>query len=260
MSSLAPTKRDFPANSLPSRTGLVGWLRPYLTSTVGTKMLVAVTGTLLTGFLVAHLAGNLKIFAGRDAINSYAQFLKDLGPLLWVARIGLLATVVVHLGLALALRKRSAEARPVAYAFQNTVQASIPSRTMAQTGLIILAFILFHLAHYTLGMIGTVQVNGQTVSYLSLKDELGRHDVYSMVIHGFRNPVVSVLYILAQLVLLMHLSHGIASVFQTLGLNTPRTGGAIRALGLLIAFAIVLGNIGIVLGVWFGPLTPAVGI
>src|SRR5687768_4614490 len=100
MSNLAPTKRDVPVNSLPSRTGIGQWFRPYVTSTVGSKMLVAVTGLMLTGFLIAHMIGNLKIFAGPQAINDYAAFLKDLGPLLWVARIGLLTVFILHIYLA----------------------------------------------------------------------------------------------------------------------------------------------------------------
>lgn len=262
MSNLAPTKREVPVNSLPSRTGLAAWFRPYVTSTVGSKMLVAVTGLLLTGFVIAHMIGNLKVFAGPDAINDYAAFLKSLGPLLWVARIGLLTVFVLHLFLALKLKKRSVDARPIGYAYQSTIQASVSSRTMAWTGLAILAFLIFHLAHYTFGWVGTVQVDGKSVGYLELHDPKDpmRHDVYSMVIHGFRQPVVSILYIVAQLLLLMHLGHGIPSTFQSLGLNTPRTQRAIRALGWLIAFVIVAGNIGIVVGVWFGPLRPTVGL
>src|SRR5436190_12766056 len=90
MSSLAPSKRELSTNTLPSKTGVVAWFKPLLASTVGQKMLVAITGILLTGFVIAHMVGNLKVFAGRDSLNTYAQFLKDLGPLLWIARIGLL--------------------------------------------------------------------------------------------------------------------------------------------------------------------------
>jgi succinate dehydrogenase / fumarate reductase cytochrome b subunit len=256
MSNLAPTKREVPVNSLPSRTGLAAWFRPYVGSTVGTKMLVAVTGLMLTGFVIAHMIGNLKVFAGRTAINDYAAFLKSLGPLLWVARIGLLVVFLLHIFLALKLKKRSVDARPIGYAYQSTMKASVSSRTMVWTGLAILAFTIFHLAHYTFGVIGTVQVGDKNVGYLELHEAMPdgtvRHDVYAMVTHGFRQPVVSILYIVAQLLLLMHLGHGIPSTFQTLGINTPRTQRMIRAAGWLIAFLVVAGNIGIVVGVWTG--------
>ncbi|MBX9677651.1 MAG: succinate dehydrogenase cytochrome b subunit [Gemmataceae bacterium] len=258
MSNLAPTKREVPVNSLASRTGLAAWFRPYVTSTVGSKMLVAVTGLMLTGFVLAHMIGNLKIFAGRTALNDYAAFLKSLGPLLWVARIGLLVVFALHIYLALKLKKRSLEARPINYAYQNTMIASVSSRTMLWTGLAILAFTIFHLAHFTFGWVGPVEANGKMVGNHEPNDaEMPtRHDVYGMVIHGFRQPVVSILYIVAQMLLLMHLGHGIPSTFQSLGLNTPRTQRMIRAVGWLLALVIVAGNIGIVVGVWFDFVKP----
>ena len=123
---------------------------------------------------------------------------------------------------------------------------------MLQTGLLIFVFLLFHLAHYTFGWIGTATVNGETVSYLDLKDGNGLHDVYSMTILGFRNPIIAVLYILAQLLLMMHLSHGVGSVFQTLGANSPRWQPTIRLLSWAVALIVGLGNIAIVVAVWVG--------
>src|SRR4051812_24255255 len=112
MSSLAPSKRERPTNSLPSKTGVLAWLSPMLTSTVGGKFLVAITGILLVGFVITHMLGNLKIFAGRESLNSYALFLKDLGPLLWTARIVLLAIFVIHIYVSLKLKAISLAARP----------------------------------------------------------------------------------------------------------------------------------------------------
>src|SRR5262245_4420262 len=97
MSSAAPTKRLYPANTLPYRKGVIDWLKPFVTASVGMKATTAITGLLLTGFVIVHLIGNLKLFAGREAINGYAKFLKDLGPLLWIARGGLLTVFVVHI-------------------------------------------------------------------------------------------------------------------------------------------------------------------
>jgi succinate dehydrogenase / fumarate reductase cytochrome b subunit len=248
MSSLAPTKREHPANSLPSRAGLLTWLSPYLTSTVGSKVIVAATGTLLLGFVIAHMAGNLKMFAGPDKINEYAEFLKSLGPALWLARIGLLAVLLTHMLLTLSLKKRSADARPIGYVRQSTIQATFASRTMVQTGLLVFLFIAYHLAHFTLGWTQTAD----GTNYLALHDAAGRHDVYRMVIAGFSSVPIALIYLAAQVVLFVHLSHGIASVFQTLGLNTPRTAGVVRWIGYAIAGLILVGNCSIVLAVWCG--------
>ncbi|WP_020469563.1 succinate dehydrogenase cytochrome b subunit [Zavarzinella formosa] len=261
MSSTAPTKRSQPTNTLPSGKGVYDWVKPFLTTTVGMKVTTAITGTALTLFVIAHLIGNLKIYDGRDSLNAYAHFLKSLGPWLWVARIGLLVAFTLHLVFALYLKKRSSDARPVKYAYKQTVQASWASRTMPWTGLVILAFVLFHLAHFTLGMVGTTDARQEMarkivqVGYMDLIDDKGRPDVYSMVVAGFSNNIVCVCYVIAQLLLMVHLSHGIASVFQTLGLNTPRIQPALKRLAWGIAILIAIGNIGIVASVrlsWLG--------
>ena len=258
MSSSAPTKRQYSTNSLSAGNGVTSWLKPFLTTSVGMKATTALTGAMLTGFVVVHLVGNLKLFAGQEAINSYAHFLKELGPFLWVARLGLLAIFVLHLYLALSLSRRSLAARPIPYCYPATIQASVASRTMPWTGLVILLFVLFHLAHFTFGVVSTTKAldlsTGSTVNanYLDLIDKNKHSDVYSMVVAGFKNPFISALYILAQLALFVHLSHGIASLFQTLGLNTPRIQPFVRVAGKAIAFLIVAGNIAIVIAVWAG--------
>jgi succinate dehydrogenase / fumarate reductase, cytochrome b subunit len=256
MSSAAPTKRQFSPNTPSSRKGIIDWLKPFLTTSVGMKATTALTGFLLTGFVTVHLIGNLNLLAGQDAINGYAHMLKGLGPGLWIARGGLLTIFLLHIYLALTLAIRSSRARPIGYHYPATIQASTASRTMPWTGLAILAFAVFHLAHYTFGWIGTTRAfdraTGTTVSanYLSLVDPQGRPDVYSMAVAGFRDPVISIVYIIAMLILFVHLSHGIGSVFQTLGLNTPRIQPAVTMFSRGLAVLIVAGNIGIVLAVW----------
>jgi succinate dehydrogenase cytochrome b subunit len=263
MSSLAPTKREYQTNTLTSRKGVRDWLKPFFTTSVGMKATTAVTGALLTGFVIVHLIGNLKLFGGQDAINSYAQFLKDLGPLLWIGRGALLTVFVLHIYLALTLAMRASAARPVAYQHPATIQASTGSVTMPWTGLVILAFVLFHLAHFTFGWVKSTPAYDPVTNtivdtnYLSLVDAQGRHDVYSMVVAGFRNPIVSALYIVAMVFLYVHLSHGIGSVFQTLGLNTPRLQPFVSALSRVLALLLSAGNILIVLAVWSG-LVPEV--
>jgi succinate dehydrogenase / fumarate reductase, cytochrome b subunit len=222
------------------KTPLSAWFFPALTSTIGSKFLVAITGAILVGFLCGHLAGNLLIFKGPDALNSYARGLKDLGGLLWVARIGLLVAFVLHVFLAVRLQMRNREARPERYQYPGTVQATTASVTMLYSGLLILAFVVYHLAHYTFGLVHETE-DGKNL--LELHDKLGRHDVYEMTRIGFSKWWVTLSYVVAQVVLWFHLSHGISSTFQTLGWNAPKYWSLIRSAGLLLATIIVTGNI-----------------
>ena len=243
---------------------VASWVATYLTSSVGQKAVVAVTGLGMTGFLLGHLAGNLKMFGGRDSINAYAHFLKhDLGVFVWIARAGLLGLFVTHVALTVRLRLRANAARPVRYAVSRVAQATLASRTMLLTGLTVGAFTIFHLAHYTFGLVhDAVLADGSRVNYLALVDEKQRHDVYSMVIAGFRTWWISAIYVAAQLILFLHLSHGIQSSLQTLGLVGRRFTQAAVGLGYALAVTIVGGNIAIVVAVWTGfipPVTQVVG-
>ncbi|MCU0704549.1 MAG: succinate dehydrogenase cytochrome b subunit [Fimbriiglobus sp.] len=283
------------------------WAGTYLTSTVGQKILVGLTGILLVGFLVFHMIGNLKVLPGfeepsekakahaaeravekwksepelqqryrvmddyksafvaerarafeaQEHLNAYAAFLKhNLGALIWIARGGLLLLFVTHLVVAIRLRLKAGEARPVGYVTQRTAQASVAAKTMLWTGVVILLFTVFHLAHYTAGWIKPAQTPNGPVHYLDLKDPDGRHDAYSMVIAGFTTPWVSVLYIVTQAILLVHLSHGIQSSLQTLGLVGKRFTPAAKLLGWGIASTIFFGNLVIVMSVWLGWAKP----
>ena len=202
----------------------VTWVQTYLTSTVGAKILVAITGLSLTAFVLFHMLGNLKMFFGPESINDYAHFLKhSLGAYLWAARIGLLSVFVLHVGLTIWLKAKTQAARPIGYTYHRTAQATIQSRTMLITGLLIFTFVLFHLAHYTFAYVTEVaNPDGTYTNYLNLKDKDGRHDVYRMVIAGFQVSWVSAIYLLYQLTLLLHLSHGLQSSIQTLGLKGSR--------------------------------------
>jgi succinate dehydrogenase / fumarate reductase cytochrome b subunit len=252
MPSTTTSKRQIAPNSLPSRKGLAAWVEPYLKSTVGAKQLVAATGLILTAYVIVHMLGNLQVFFGPDAINVYAESLKKNAVLLWTARGILLAAFATHIGLALWLNAKARQARPIRYAYEQTVQATFASRHMVITGLLILIFTIYHICHYTLGITGGATVGGQYYHYHDLLDERSRPDVYSMVIYGFSNPVVAAVYIVAQVFLFLHLTHGVASMFQTLGLSAPRAQGLIRRIAWTVALVVCLGNIGIVAGVWAG--------
>jgi succinate dehydrogenase / fumarate reductase cytochrome b subunit len=226
-------------------------------SSLGSKFLMALTGLGLTVFVFAHMLGNLQIYLGPEALNSYAQNLKHMSALLWLARAGLLAIFILHIIYGIKLYVANRAARPVLYHFKQYREATLASRTMLWTGLITLAFVLFHLAHYTFGLVQQVPVtgaSGQVVkdaqgnvvyqSYLDMKDprDPKRQDVYGMTVHGFRNPLVSFLYIAAMAFLAFHLSHGFQSLFQSLGLNHPRWMPLLRGASLVAALLIFIGN------------------
>ena len=192
----------------------VATLRGRLTTTVGRELLVGVTGLALVGFIVIHLSGNLLIFVGPEAFNAYAAKLHSLGPLLWVARIGLITTFVVHIGAAISLAKENRAARAQSYESQ-TFQGrkTVATRLMLLSGLTVLFFLFFHLSDFTLsnheGAAGAV--NGV---------ELG---LYGLVWNSFSNPLRVAFYLLGVGCLGMHLSHATASVLVTLGILRDKT-------------------------------------
>jgi len=231
------------------------WAGDYLGSTIGNKVLVAVTGLSLAAFVLGHLAGNLKMFSGRESINNYAYFLKhDLGVLIWVARAGLLGTFLTHVALTIRLKWKTRAARPIGYAYQRSAQASPQSKVMLSTGLVILAFTIFHLAHYTFCVIHPVEVNGEWVDYSQLTYK-GKHDVYSMVVFGFSTPWISAIYIATQAILFLHLTHGLTSSLHTLGLLGRRFTPVARAAAYGFAALVFVANVSIVVAIWGGWLT-----
>jgi succinate dehydrogenase / fumarate reductase cytochrome b subunit len=205
----------------------------YLSTSTGKKFLMALSGAAMVGFIFAHLAGNLQIFEGQEAINRYALFLKNLGELLWVARIGLILMILIHIKMSIQLTLENNAARPVAYAEKNYTAASTASRTMIWSGVVILAFIIFHLLHYTFMVVHP--------QYRNLVDAQGRHDVYSMMVLGFQQPAISLFYIVAIFLLCFHLSHGLYSMFQSLGLQNKKFRDWLLTWAPRIAWLIFLG-------------------
>ena len=211
---------------------------------VSAKLLMAITGAGLIGFVAVHMLGNLQIYLGQEALNAYAKFLKSMPALLWTARIGLLAIFALHLGLAVYLKKQNKSARPHQYALSDPVGATLASRTMLSSGLVIFAFLIYHLLHFTLG----VTDSGSH----KLVDLAGRHDVYSMVVMSFGNIYISASYIIAMLFLGLHLSHAISSMFQTFGLTNASSRRFIHRVGLVVAAFLMVGNISIPVAVLLG--------
>ncbi len=216
-------------------------------SSIGSKIIMAVTGILLLLFVIGHMIGNLQIFIGPEPLNRYAEFLQGLGELLWVVRIGLLVVFVVHIIVSIKLTLENRKARPVKYKYESTVQATLASRTMIYTGLLVVGFVILHLLHFTMGKLQP--------EYYHLTDEHQRYDVYSMVIYGFRNGWYSGFYILLMIVLGSHLSHAIRSGLETLGINRP----GIQKFGPIVGWAIAIGYIIVPLSVLLGIVTLPAG-
>ena len=212
-------------------------------STIGKKFIAAVTGIILFGFLLGHVAGNLKVFTGKTAegvphIDEYGQFLKVAGApmvpeqfVLWGARATLLLALVLHVLVVTQLALLSQEARPVDYVKSKKKAATLPALYMMFSGLLILGFIIFHLLHFTTGTIklGTFQHGA----------------VYENIHSSFSNPLVAGGYVLVMIVLAFHLYHGVWSLFQTLGLDNPDRNKMLRMLATGLTLAIVLGFISI---------------
>jgi succinate dehydrogenase / fumarate reductase cytochrome b subunit len=235
---------------------LMNLLTLPLRTTLGAKYVMALTGLGLIGFVLVHMAGNLLVFAGPDALNAYAHGLKDKPALLWSARAGLLCIFALHLFLAYRLWQLNRTARPIPYVKEDTVEASWASRNMMYTGLVLLVFIVYHLAHFTFGATTHAKVNGEVVNYLDLRDSAQRPDVYTMVVSGFSNPWIALFYVFSQVFLCLHLWHGGSSWFQSLGLNHPQYNPVIRKVGPVLAILVFVGNSSMPLAVFFGLIKP----
>ena len=219
----------------------------YLTkASIGKKVLMAVSGVIAFGFVTGHMLGNLQVFMGQDQINTYAAKLQSLGAILWVIRIFLLTAFVVHIWMGIKLKLENWSARPVSYQHTTRIQTSLASRTMIWTGLIILAFVIYHLLHYTALVIKP--------EFKDLHDAMGRHDVYTMVIIGFSNYAVSIFYLIAVGLLSYHLSHGVASMFQSLGLNNPKWQKRLAGVAWFFTIFLFLGYAAVPVGVLTGCL------
>ncbi len=187
----------------------------YLKSSIGAKTVMAITGVMLILFLVGHLIGNLLIFAGPDVFNNYAHNLKSMwgGNFVWVARSGLLVVTLVHILSAVRLVMLNKNARPQKYQVFKPKRSPFYARVMPMSGLIVLSYIIFHLAHFTVGAVAVKDFDAK-------RD--GMHNIYAVVIESFSHFWVSGIYIFSMLLLCFHLAHGVSSAFQSLGLNHPK--------------------------------------
>jgi len=208
-------------------------------STNGKKVIMAVTGAMMFAFVIGHMLGNLQMFEAPEHINAYGHFLHNLGELLWIERGIMLLAIVLHITVTVQLALRSKAARPVGYSRKEAINSSYASRTMYWSGPIVLAFIIFHLLHFTAGV-------------LHPQTQFVAGDVYGNVVSGFKVWWVSAWYIFAVSLLGVHLSHGIWSMFQSVGLAHKRHTNLLKVAAKAIAILIVLGYISIPISVYLG--------
>jgi succinate dehydrogenase / fumarate reductase cytochrome b subunit len=207
-------------------------------SSVGKKVIMAVTGLIMVAYLITHVLANLLVFQGPTNINAYSAFLHGTGGALWAARAVLLAALVLHVVAAVQLAGRRYEARPVSYAGGREPQVSTwASRSIRWGGALILVFLVYHILHFTIG---------------SVHPEFIEADPYHNVATGFRNPVVVVLYLIAMALVGLHLYHGVWSSGRSLGMSPPSPKPLRRTLALVLALVIWLGFTVIPLAVYAG--------
>jgi succinate dehydrogenase / fumarate reductase cytochrome b subunit len=209
----------------------------FLGSSIGKKVVMAVTGLALFGFVIAHMLGNLQVYLGPSALNEYAETLRHYPTLLWAARIGLLVAVALHIWAAYSLTRMNVVARPEGYRAKEHRESTYASRTMRWSGVFLALFIVYHLMHMTWGNAHPNFIPG---------------DVYHNFIVGFRQALVTVVYVLAMLALGLHLYHGVWSFMQTLGLSHPRYNNLRHAFATLITAVVVIGNISMPVAVLAG--------
>ncbi len=210
---------------------------------------MAVTGFFLFLFVAAHLAGNLQVFIGRDSINRYGDFLQKNLEVLWPARVILITFLLLHIWAAAKLSLENKAARPVSYGAYQPVGSTYASRTMLMSGTIIFIFVIYHLLHYTAEL---TYINLTGRNFATFIDPQGRHDIFKMLVVGFSNPIVSGFYILGIALLCLHLSHGLSSMFQSLGWRSEIYRPFLERAGRVFAWLIFLGYVSIPIAILFG--------
>ncbi len=206
-------------------------------SVIGKKIIMAVTGFILCGFVMGHMIGNLQLFAGPEKLNHYAALLQGLGGALWLIRGILLLSVGLHIAMAIQLTLLKWDARPNAYVKKAAIASTYAARTMIWSGPIVGAFLVYHLLHFTTGQVHPDFVKG---------------DVYRNVVTGFQNPAVALFYMIANILLAIHLYHGVWSMFQSLGVAHPRYTPILRNVAMVYGYIIGIGNVSMPLVVLAG--------
>ena len=217
-----------------------------LTNSVGRKILMAVSGLFMLFFVIVHLLGNSSIFLGPSALNTYAEKLHSLGPLVWAFRAFLLAMLGIHVIFGVLLTLENWAANPGKYAVNRKLKANFSSETMIWTGALLFAFLVYHILQFTLRV--TPDIIPEAVAKRP-------GDVYAMVVGSFRHTAISLLYVGAMVVLFLHLKHGIQSFFQSLGWSNDRTLPRFEMIGNVLSALFLLGYSAIPILILVGFLT-----
>lgn len=217
------------------------FLLDFYRSTIGKKVIMAITGLLLVGFVLGHMLGHLQVFQSAAKYNAYAHFLQSLGGALWLVRLGLLAATILHVTCAVQLTRRKQTARPVGYVQQTPQVSTFASRTIRWGGLLILVFVVFHILHFTT---------------MNIFPEYRSMDVYSRMIVAFRTPWITIFYVVAMLALGLHLYHGAWSSFRTLGLHRASANPLSRRIASVVAIIIAVGFIVVPVAIAVGIVKP----
>lgn len=216
----------------------------FLSSSVGRKIVMAITGLMLLGFLFIHLVGNSLIYAGW--LNAYGERLHSMPPVVFIFRLVMLCVFAIHIYFGIKLTLENNAARPAPYAVKKNLRATFSGRTMIWTGLLIAAFVVYHLLHFTL------RVTNPDIS--NSLDALGRLDIFKMVVLSFRNFAISGIYIAAMIILCLHLFHGVQSFIQTFGLNSDKSLPVAEKAGKVVALILYAGYVSIPLVILLGIL------
>jgi succinate dehydrogenase / fumarate reductase cytochrome b subunit len=219
-------------------------MQTLLNSAVGKKLLMAVSGQVMILFIILHVIGNSTVYS--DNLNAYAEQLHSLPVILWIYRPVMLLFFLIHVVVGIQLYIENRGSKPQAYAVHKSLRATVAGKTMIWTGLLIGAFLVYHLLHFTL------QVTNPEISAKMNMDALGRPDVFKMVMLSFRKAFISFTYVFSMIALFLHLTHGFQSSLQTLGLNNDRTLPFITKAGFLSAFIIFLGYASIPIVIFIG--------
>ena len=216
------------------------------TSSIGRKILMAITGLFLALFAVVHLIGNTTIFGWLSGgINAYAHHLHAFPPMVWAFRAVMLAIVAVHIWFGIQLTVENRGGRPQQYAVKSTQKATFASENMIWTGVLLLAFIVYHLLHFTAKVVPGMEL---------VMGPEGTVDVFVMVVAAFKNIFISLIYAGAMVTLFLHLSHGIQSIFQTVGLTNEKTMPVIVKTGTFVALVLFLGYVAVPLTIFLNIL------
>lgn len=219
----------------------------FFQTTIGLKITMALSGFVLVGFVIGHMLGNLQIFLpdGKNALNAYATMLHNNAPLLWGTRVVILLSVLAHIVSAVQLVTRSSAARPKNYSQRGWLGASYATRTMKMGGFILLAFLIYHLLHLTLN----AEITGAVAACPDGKECV---NVYRNVVTGFKHPGIAIFYIIAQVFLGLHLTHGIHSAARSLGISNPKWMKNMEKLAIAVGMSIMIGNCSIPLAILLG--------